>query len=132
MSASAAPLAVSIIVPTRNRAAALQRCLSALVAQRDVGPLEIIVVDDGSIDADGVSAVVASQPLARLVRVGGGGPAAARNTGVAAASGTYVCFTDDDASLAPNGWELVSRSRQVRMSSAGRQSTVSRDLFVET
>jgi len=58
--------------------------------------MEIVVVDDGSTDADKVSAVVASQPLARLIRTSGAGPAAARNAGAAEATGTYLCFTDDD------------------------------------
>ncbi len=96
MTADATPLAVSIVVPTRDRPSALQRCLVALGAQRDIGPFEIIVVDDGSRDAAQVSAIVTSLPLTRLVRTGGAGPAAARNSGVAAASGDYVCFTDDD------------------------------------
>lgn len=63
--------------------------------------MEIVVVDDGSTDADEVSAVVAFQPLARLVRAGGAGPAAARNVGAAAATGTYLCFTDDDCEPEP-------------------------------
>lgn len=86
---------VSIVVPTRDRPAALGRCLAALAGQ-DAGELEIIVVDDGSADAEAVERVVSERPAARLVRAGGDGPAAARNTGVAAALGDVVLFTDDD------------------------------------
>lgn len=134
MSASAAVLAVSIVVPTRNRPSALQRCLAALAAQRDVGRLEIIVVDDCSTDADGVSAVVASQPLARLVRTGGAGPAAARNAGAVAASGTYLCFTDDDCEPEPEWAVKLVRSLKAGADVVGGATVNGRagDPFVET
>ena len=61
------------------------------------------MVDDGSVDAAAVSAVVARAPHARLVRGGGRGPAAARNLGAAAARGPVLCFTDDDCRPEP-GW----------------------------
>jgi glycosyltransferase involved in cell wall biosynthesis len=126
--------AVSIVVPTRNRPAALRRCLGALSAQQGVGAVEIVVVDDGSTDADKVSAVVASQPLARLVRAGGAGPAAARNAGAAAAIGTYLCFTDDDC--APEAeWALrLVRSLEAGADVVGGATVNGRagDPFVET
>ena len=103
MNVNTAPLAISIVVPTRNRPDALERCLLALAAQRDVGYFEIIVVDDGSTDADGVSAVVGSQPLARLVRAGGHGPAAARNAGAAAATARTSASRTTTASPSPTG-----------------------------
>jgi glycosyltransferase involved in cell wall biosynthesis len=88
--------AISVVVPTRDRPAALERCLAALARQTAPG-LEIIVVDDGSADADAVRAVVArAAPRGRLIRGTGEGPATARNIGVRAATGAVVCFTDDD------------------------------------
>ena len=133
MNVNTAPLAISIVVPTRNRPAALERCLLALTAQRDVGHLEIIVVDDGSMDADGVSAVVASQPLARLVRAGGDGPAAARNAGAAAATGTYICFTDDDCEPEPDWTAKLVRSLEAGADVVGGATVNGRlgDPFVE-
>jgi glycosyltransferase involved in cell wall biosynthesis len=95
-------IAVSIVVPTRNRSRALERCLAALAAQRELEAMEMIVVDDGSVDADEISAVVNAFPAARLVRAGGAGPAAARNAGVHAARGAIVCLTDDDCEPAPD------------------------------
>jgi glycosyltransferase involved in cell wall biosynthesis len=102
--------AVSIVVPTRDRQPILGRCLAALAEQRGLGSFEIVVVDDGSVDGASVSALVAAQPLARLVRRGGAGPAAARNAGVRAAAGDVICFTDDDCEPDPE-WaaRLVSR-----------------------
>jgi glycosyltransferase involved in cell wall biosynthesis len=87
---------VSVVVPTRDRPAAVERCLDALAGQQLSGCVEIIIVDDGSTDVDGVASVVAQRPLARLVRIDGVGPAAARNAGVRAARGDIICFTDDD------------------------------------
>jgi glycosyltransferase involved in cell wall biosynthesis len=58
--------------------------------------LEVLVVDDGSDDSRAVASVVAENPQARLLRRDGRGPAAARNAGIRAARGTYICFTDDD------------------------------------
>jgi glycosyltransferase involved in cell wall biosynthesis len=56
----------------------------------------VIVVDDGSLEAEEVSEVVALHRPARLIRRAGGGPAAARNAGVRDARGSVLCFTDDD------------------------------------
>ncbi len=96
---------VSIVVPTKNRPAALERCLKAVAAQKGIGPFEIVVVDDGSADSNGISNLVAAQPLARLLRIHGTGPAAARNAGAQAAIGDVVCFTDDDCEPAED-WAL--------------------------
>jgi glycosyltransferase involved in cell wall biosynthesis len=90
---------VTVVVPTRNRPGPLGRCLEALAGQ--VG--EIVVVDDGSSDPAAVEAALQRAPQARLVRQPRSGPAAARNTGVAAARGSIVCFTDDDCAPDP-GW----------------------------
>jgi len=134
VSANATPLAVSIIVPTRDRPSALQRCLVALAAQRDIGPFEIIVVDDGSRDSAQVSAIVASLPPTRLVRTSGAGPAAARNSGVAAASGDYVCFTDDDCEPEPQWAVKLVRLLQTGTDVVGGATVNGRDgdPFVET
>jgi glycosyltransferase involved in cell wall biosynthesis len=87
---------ISAIVPTKDRPAALARCLGALSAQTVAEALEVIVVDDGSLAAEEVSQVVARHRPARLIRRAGGGPAAARNAGVQQARGSLLCFTDDD------------------------------------
>ncbi len=86
---------ISVVVPTRDRPAALARCLAALTRQRlGQTALEIVVVDDGG---------GAAAPGAQVVRAGGRGPAAARNLGARAARGEVICFLDDDCEPAP-GW----------------------------
>lgn len=95
------PARPSVVVPTRDRPAALAGCLAALALQQP--PVDVVVVDDGSFDEAAVAAVVQAAPGARLVRLDGRGPAAARNAGLAAAPGAVVCFTDDDCRPDP-GW----------------------------
>ena len=93
--------AVSVIVPTRDRPRALARCLEALDRQRLDAELEVVVVDDGSTDPAGVADAVARSARARLLRLNGGGPAAARNHGVRSAGGSLILFTDDDCEPEP-------------------------------
>ena len=88
---------VSVIVPTRNRPAALARCLASLVDQ-DFPPAayEILIVDDGSAIPVTIDPAVSAHVSIRVLRQPNGGPAAARNRGIAAAAGAFVAFTDDD------------------------------------
>lgn len=97
------PPAISVIVPTFNRAPILQRCLAHLQAQTlPADRFEVIVVDDGSSDDT-------PQVLARAAREQGVlhlqqpnlGPAAARNRALAQARGRWVLFLNDDALLDP-------------------------------
>lgn len=84
-------MSVTVVVPTRDRPEKLERCLAALRSQG----AEIVVVDDGSTEAERVGKMT-REAETRLVRLEGRGPAAARNAGVAAAGGEVVCFIDDD------------------------------------
>ena len=102
---------VSVVVPTRDRHESLALCIAALSAQT-AAALDVVVVDDGSVDPSRVAAIVAASPCARLVRLEGTGPAAARNAGVQAACGQVVLFTDDDC--------VPDRSWAERLSAAVR------------
>lgn len=75
--------------------------MAALAAQTASEPVEIVVVDDGSEDANAVAAIVRETHGALLVRQSRRGPGAARNAGVCAASGAVVCLTDDDCEPEP-------------------------------
>ena len=91
----------SVVVPTKDRPEKLHSCLAALTA-RAPRATEVIVVDDGSGERSLVADIVRDAG-ARLVRLAGKGPAAARNAGIEAAGGDVVCFTDDDCEPEP-GW----------------------------
>src|SRR2546421_3635072 len=103
MAATVEPEArAAVIVPTRNRPESLARCLDALIRQQAVPGLELVVVDDGSLERDRVAAVV-SGAKARLVRSEQPyGPAAARNLGARATAAPVLLFTDDDCEPAPD------------------------------
>jgi GT2 family glycosyltransferase len=93
----------SVVVPTHNRAALLGDCLRTLVGQ-DCAPerYEIIVIDDGSSDgtAEVVRAVAETAPMpVRYVRQNAAGANAARNRGLAMATGDPICFVDDDQEM---------------------------------
>jgi len=94
---------VSVIVPTRNRHALLERMLLRIRSQT-FGDFEVIVVDDGS---DAASRQACSDSLGRLdsrfrvIELGmpggpGHGPSVARNAGIDAATGDIITFCDDD------------------------------------
>ena len=93
---------LSVVVPTRDRPESLRACLVALAGQREV-ELEVVVVDDGSLDRDAVADVIAEAAPARttVVRGGGDGPARARNLGARRATAPVVAFTDDDCRPVP-------------------------------
>ncbi len=94
----------SVVVATHNRPASLERCLRSL-AQLDYphDALEVIVVDDGSdTPLDSIVDGVSDGLDVKLVTQTPSGPATARNTGVARSKGTYVAFTDDDCTPAPD------------------------------
>lgn len=92
---------ISIIVPTFERREPLIACLAALGAQEG-GPYETIVVDDGG-STQIAEICAAAGPWVRLIRQANSGPAKARNAGARAASGRFLCFTDDDCMPEP-GW----------------------------
>lgn len=95
---------VSVVVPSRDRPEPLGRCLAALAAQTRP-PAEVVVVDDASRDGAAVARVGASVRgvRVRMVVGRGRGPAAARNLGVAQATGDVVAFVDDDC-RPDHGW----------------------------
>lgn len=98
---------ISVVVPTRDRPESLARCLEALAAQ-EAASLELVVVDDGSAEPSAVATAVRREPRARLVRIEGEGPAAARNAGARAARGDVICFTDDDCEPVPDWARLLA------------------------
>jgi mycofactocin glycosyltransferase len=88
---------VTVVIPVRDRTAELALCLNGLRNYR------VLVVDDGSEDPAAVAAVAKDAGADYLLRPVNGGPAAARNTGLAAAGTPLVAFLDSDCVPAP-GW----------------------------
>ncbi len=95
-------LHVTVVVPVRNAAATVGRCLDALAAQVGHGDTDVVIVDNGSTDATR-DVVRAHRGDVRLVIEPTVGSYAARNAGVAAARGDLIAFTDADCVPDP-GW----------------------------
>jgi glycosyltransferase involved in cell wall biosynthesis len=89
----AVPVTISVVIPCFNAAAFLADALRS-VLQQNIEGLEVVVVDDGSIDDSVV--IARSFSFVRVIEQANLGPAAARNRGVAQARGRFVAFLDAD------------------------------------
>ncbi len=100
---------VSVVIPTHNRLEALAEVIQALEFQHAPPPFEVVVVDDGSTDgtSDWLRSRTFQVPL-RILTQENRGPAAARNTGVAVAQGSWVAFLGDDT-VPSAGWLKTHR-----------------------
>ena len=94
---------ISVVIPTLDRPGPLTACLSALAVEFPVDAETIVVADGGRHDLDSVVAPFVEPLRLRLLKTVNGGPAAARNRGLAIARGEIVAFTDDDCRPQP-GW----------------------------
>ncbi|MFG6445940.1 glycosyltransferase family 2 protein [Microbacterium sp. P07] len=99
-------LTVSVVIPVKNDAVALTRCLAALANQTRT-PNETIVVDNGSSDA---SAEVARRAGARVVECVRPGIPAASALGYDAATGAVILRLDADCVPDPTWVEMVIAS----------------------
>lgn len=97
---------VSVIIPVYNRAHFLEPAIAS-VREQQWPNVELIIIDDGSSDG---SAELARQlaPEALLIERENGGPGAARNSGLAVATGDYIAFLDVD-----DLWPNDKLSRQI-------------------
>jgi glycosyltransferase involved in cell wall biosynthesis len=118
---------VSVIVPTYNCTELLPQALGSVLGQGlPPGDLELIVVDDGSID-DVAEALAPFDGAVTLLRQANAGPAAARNRGVAASHGTYVAFLDAD-----DYWLPGCLAAMLAVAARNAPALVTVDLYYET
>lgn len=110
---------LSFIVPVYNVVPYLRKCVDSLLAQ-DYDNYEIILIDDGSTDESGAIcdeyaasslSAAGTSPFSeadhsiipiRVLHQQNGGLSAARNAGIRAANGAYLCFVDSDDYWQPN------------------------------
>jgi glycosyltransferase involved in cell wall biosynthesis len=97
--ADEAPLAISLVICTRNRAEMLKATLESIAAIRTDHHWEVLCIDNASTD-NTASVIAAAGDWIRYYyepRIGSG---AARDTGWRQAKGEIVCYSDDDCYLA--------------------------------
>jgi CDP-glycerol glycerophosphotransferase len=99
---------ISVVVPFHNNADVLGDCLKSIAAQ-SFTDIEVIMVDDGSVDggAELARAQAAADPRFKLIQVNGGSPGFARNQGIMRATGEYLSFVDGDDALPSHALERM-------------------------
>ena len=108
--ASAVLPLVSIIIPAFNEEINAIRTVQSLL-QQDYSHLQIIFVDDGSIDDTflNVSKAFVGNPMVKVFTKPNGGKASALNFGVDKAESEYVVCIDADTQLNPNAVSLLMK-----------------------
>ena len=112
MSNSDNPL-VSVIVPSYNVEPYIDKCIRSLTAQT-YGNIEIIAVNDGSIDKSGaiIEDIAKTDERIRFINQPNQGVCIARNNGIAAATGDYLLFVDGDDYVDPDYIENMVTTAQ--------------------
>lgn len=99
---------VSVIVPVYNAESSLEKCLDSILGQT-LEDIEIIAVDDGSVDGSGVILKAYMQRTDKLKCFfqPNAGAGAARNLGLRHATGTYIGLIDSDDFIDPDMYERL-------------------------
>jgi GT2 family glycosyltransferase len=125
---------ISVLIPTRNRAAYLPVCLRSLSEQTTDPDIEVLVVDNGSTDAtaDVLAGWSRRDIRIRSIYEARPGRSAALNAGIRAASGRVLLFTDDDVIAQPT-WirafrEFFASNDDARLLAGGPILNVPSDL----
>ena len=95
---------VSVVVPVYNLEKYIVQCVESVLTSSDKVELEIILVNDGSVDNSAIICdnLAQQHPEIRVIHKPNGGAAETRNAGIYAAQGKYLMFVDGDDFL-PEG-----------------------------
>ena len=110
---------LSFIIPLYNSAKWLEKCLYSVLNQDLLeSEMEIICVNDGSPDnsAEMAREIGKKHPSIIVIDQPNQGPSGARNTGMKAATGKYLCFVDPDDYVEPNVYgKLVQQMEEEQL-----------------
>src|SRR5271156_5770294 len=109
---------VSVIIPTFNRRAMVLEAIDSVLAQ-SVREFELIVIDDGSNYGTAEQVILLAETIL-IEHTEPGGPAAARNRGVALARAPLIAFIDSD-----DLWSPTKLERQLAFMRANRDCAIS-------
>jgi len=93
---------LSVIIPAWNEEKVIAQTIRAMLASDYAGPLEIVVVDDGSSDGTAAAVEAVGDPRVRLIRQTNAGKAEALQNGVAQATADVLVFADADTQFDPS------------------------------
>ena len=115
---------VSIIIPTRDRAELLERCLASIREETDYAPTEIVIVDNGSTESAALELLRREERRGdvRVVRDNGAfNYSRLINRGVSAAWGEVLALLNNDMEANEPGWlrEMVSHAMRVGIGAVG-------------
>ena len=99
---------ISVIIPVYNVKEYLDTCLDSVKAQT-YSELEVILVDDGSVDgsAELCDRYAMQDSRFRVIHQENAGASKARNRGIEEATGNYIAFLDSDDWLEPDAYETL-------------------------
>lgn len=106
---------LSVVMPVYNAEQYLERCVESVLAQT-YHPLELLLVDDGSLDGSPAicDAFCRSDSRVRVFHKQNGGPSAARNLGIQNATGRFISFIDADDYLEPGMYSSLINEMQAQ------------------
>jgi GT2 family glycosyltransferase len=115
---------VSIIVPTRDRADLLARCADGVLTRTDYGPLELVIVDNDSTEAEthGLFARLTHDSRVRVIQHPGNfNYAAINNHAVREAGGEVVVLMNNDVDVISPMWleEMISHALRPEIGAVG-------------
>ena len=98
---------LSVIIPIYNARTYIEKCIKSIIRQ-SFWDYELILVDDGSVDGSGYICDTYAEQDNRInvIHQLNQGVSAARNAGLEAASGRYVCFVDADDWIEPDLFKI--------------------------
>jgi glycosyltransferase involved in cell wall biosynthesis len=107
--------AVTVLIPTYNRADYLPECIDSVLAQT-IPPVQVVVVNDGSTDHTREAVASFGSKLEYVEKPNGGKPSAL-NLGLPRARGDYVWIMDDDDAALPDALEthlaVLEKDREI-------------------
>jgi glycosyltransferase involved in cell wall biosynthesis len=118
-----APL-VSIIIPTRDRAELLKRCVESIRARTDYSPFEILIVDNGSVEEETFRFFREVERDERIRVISESGPfnySRLNNSAAKQARGDILVFLNNDTEIEDASWltEMVSHAARAEVGAVG-------------
>lgn len=102
---------LSFIIPVYNSEKYVEKCVNSIISQSK-NEFEIILVDDGSKDNSGMICdnISKNDPRVKVIHQENKGICGARDTGIRAASGEWLCFVDNDDIVASDAVDFIFSS----------------------